>query len=302
MRRAIDLPLHYGKAPRWLFDRMKVLAKEIAEFIVLKYGEEEFLKRISDPFWFQSFGCVLGFDWHSSGLTTVVSGALKEGLKNSDVGVFVCGGKGRVSRRTPDEIRRIFEEKKISLNPDKFTFYSKITAKIDNSLIQDGFNLYHHIFIFTKKGTWSVIQQGMKEEGGFARRYHWFSENIKDFVVEPHKGIASDKVFKKIILNLTAKESKEIQDVVVDVFKTKPITFIEELKKIKYKKLPERHSILIGKDIERVNLDKIVLSAYKEKIFNFLDVVKIEGLGPKSVRALTLIAVSYTHLTLPTKA
>jgi len=290
MRRVINLPLHYGRAPRWLFNRMKLLLKEIVEFIVLKYGEDELLDRISDPFWFQSLGCVVGFDWHSSGLTTILCGALKEGLKSSDVGIFVCGGKGKTSRKTPEEIEKVVDRYSLNLNIEEFVFFSKITAKVDNSLIQDGFCLYHHNFIFNRKGNWAVIQQGMEKSGTFARRYHWFSKDVKDFLIEPHKGIASDRVYNEILLNLIARESKEIQDVIVDIFKTRPITFLKEMKKLEYLRLPDRHQIYIEKDIKKVNLEKIILAGYEKKILNFLDVVKIEGLGPKSMRALSLIA------------
>jgi hypothetical protein len=179
------LPLHYGKAPRWLFDRMAALSKEIIYAIVSEFGQKTFLEKLSDPFWFQALGCVLGFDWHSSGLTTTVTGTLKEGLRGmeQELGVFIAGGKGRTSRKTPEHIRMYAD--KYMVNPEPLIYASRMSAKVDNTAIQDGYQLYHHVFVFTEQGEWSVVQQGMNEDKRTARRYHWLSENIKDFVVEP---------------------------------------------------------------------------------------------------------------------
>jgi len=168
-----NLPLHGGKAPPWLFNRMKKLAREITYIIVGEYGPEEFLRRLSDPFWFQSFGCVLGFDWHSSGVTTTVGSALKEGLKGleKELGLVVAGGKGKTSRKTPEEI--FVWGEKFSLEPStvsQLVYASKISAKVDTSCVQDGFQIYHHNFVFTSRGEWSVIQQGMNPDLIAARR------------------------------------------------------------------------------------------------------------------------------------
>ena len=167
-----ELPLHYGRAPRWLFERMTRLSRAIIEVIVIEHGPEQFLQRIADPFWFQAFGSVLGFDWHSSGLTTTVCGAMKEGLKETsdDLGLYLCGGKGRISRNTPQEIEKKADKR--SFSSKNLVYASKISAKVDNTCIQDGYHLYHHMFIFTKKGDWAVIQQGMNPENHQARRYH----------------------------------------------------------------------------------------------------------------------------------
>jgi hypothetical protein len=166
------LPLHGGKAPRWLFDRMAQLAPAIAEVIVLEHGRSEFLKRLCDPYWFQAFGCVLGFDWHSSGVTTTVCGALKEGLarRGGELGIFVAGGKGKVSRRTPSEL--IEYGARAGIDGARLAYNSRMAAKVDSAAIQDGFGIYHHSFFVSSEGEWAVVQQGMRGNEGTARRYH----------------------------------------------------------------------------------------------------------------------------------
>ncbi|MCD6575546.1 MAG: DUF763 domain-containing protein [Nanoarchaeota archaeon] len=268
-----NLPLHYGKAPRWLFDRMTKLSGEIAEIIVDEYGQDEFLRRLSDPFWFQAFGCVLGFDWHSSGLTTTVLGALKVSLNEKNLGIQVAGGKGATSRKTPNEIENTqfnLSTKKI----EKLVKASKLSAKVDNSLIQDGFQLYHHNFIFTEKGKWTVIQQGMNNS--WARRYHWLSEDVKTFVEEPHSAIISD-MKKEKVLNLTAKESKETRQATLDLVNSKDILT-----------LPKRHEIL-KKDLSPRAM-KVVNLIYEFQPKNYEELISIKGVGPKTIRALTLIS------------
>jgi len=189
-----ELPLHWGKAPPWLFKRMVSLSGEIAEIIVREYGQDEFLRRLSDPFWFQAFGCVLGFDWHSSGLTTTVTGALKEAIKPEKLGIAIAGGKGKTSRKAPEEIEKLGEEFSLSSTKiQRLQYSSRMTAKVDNTAIQNGYQLYHHVLVFTESGAWAVIQQGMNPENHYARRYHWFSNGSIDFVNEPHSGISCDK-------------------------------------------------------------------------------------------------------------
>ncbi|MFZ8806169.1 MAG: DUF763 domain-containing protein, partial [Minisyncoccia bacterium] len=186
--------LDTGKCPRWLFERMKTLAGIMSEIIIEEFGEEEFLKKLSDPFWFQAFGCALAFDWNSSGLTVTTTAALKLALQERNLGIYVCGGKGKTSRKTPEEILILGE--KLGFNPYPYINYSKLIAKIDNSLIQDGFNIYHHAFIITKNGNFAVIQQGMNTSFSLARRYHWWSGALKeDITLEPHTGIVSQKIF-----------------------------------------------------------------------------------------------------------
>ncbi len=282
-----DLPLHGGKAPRWLFNRMVKLAREMVYLIVLEFGKDNFLKKISDPFWFQAFGAVLGFDWHSSGLTTTVCGALKEGLKpvETELGLFVAGGKGAASRKTPDNILQ--KEKYISVSPDKLIYSSKMTAKVDNVALQDGYNLYQHTFIFTDTGKWAVVQQGMNPENRYARRYHWLSDNVSDFVVEPHTAICCDK--KEEALNLVASESDEARKTITSMSSEKPVKIISELKKIQHIVLPSHHFVDI-KDINPDRLYKIYLTTYEKHPENFEQLLAIKGVGPKSVRALALIS------------
>jgi hypothetical protein len=186
-----NLPLHGGKAPAWLFQRMTKLAREITIAIVTEFGPGEMLRRLSDPFWFQAFGCVLGFDWHSSGVTTTVCGALKEATKGlqNELGLFIAGGKGRASRKTPSEIES--EGHNLHADASLLVYASRMAAKVDSSALQDGYQLYHHVFFFTKDGSWTVVQQGMNEVNSYARRYHWLSEGVTDFVCEPHAAICS---------------------------------------------------------------------------------------------------------------
>ncbi len=270
-----DLPLHWGSCPRWLFERMKKLGRKISEIIVLEFGRDEFLKRISDPFFFQSFACVLGFDWHSSGVTTTVCGALKE-AKLQDLGVAVLGGKGKSSRKTLQEIEDIgtrfsLTEKQI----EELKYNSRMCAKVDNNCVQDGYSLYHHSFIVSEDGKCSVVQQGMNPETRYARRYHWLSEKIKSFVVEPHSAICCDSAGKT--LNMVAKESEETRKCSVDLIKDNPV----HLKK--YLFLDRKHGI----DLRTYSG---LLKAYEFQPKNYEELVSIRGLGAKTIRALALIS------------
>lgn len=239
----VNMPLHYGTCPKWLFEKMSKLARIITEMIIYEYGPEEFLKRLADPIFFQAFGCALSFDWHSSGLTTTVCGALKEALKGSekDFGLFIAGGKGRTSRKTPSEIEKFGSL--ISTDPAKLVYASKMAAKVDNNALQDGYQLYHHTFIFTARGSWSVIQQGMNPANRFARRYHWLSEAVRDFVCEPHTAICGDK--KGAALNMVAQESEEARKTSTLLAQEKPATLLKDLEKIKTLDLPARHEVLV---------------------------------------------------------
>lgn len=281
------LPLHYGKAPRWLFERMRLLAREIAAAIVTEFGQQELLKKLSDPYWFQAFGCILGFDWHSSGLTTTVTGALKEGIKGleNEIGIFVAGGKGNTSRKTPSEIQNAGD--KIDVDPAKLVYASKMSAKVDNTALQDGYQLYHHVFIFTRTGSWSVIQQGMKEEDKTARRYHWLGEAVKDFVEEPHAAICCNA--KGETLNMVAHESAGARNVTTHLAQEKPEAVIAELKKIQNLILPFHHHV-DPRDIHPDRLNKILLKTYEVQPKNFEHLLSIEGVGPKTIRALSLLS------------
>jgi len=302
------IPLDYGKCPKWLFERMKRLARAITLAIVQEFGPDEFLKRISDPVWFQSLGCVIGFDWNSSGLTTTTLGALKEGIfgLEDELGIYVCGGKGKTSRKTPDEIRMFGLTRGFDFY-EKLIYASKITAKVDSCLIQAGYQIYHHNFIFTKSGKWSVIQQGMNVENQTARRYHWLSSNVKDFTEEPHTGIVSDIKLKP--LNLIAKESRENKEISTELVREEPKTFLRDIKLIseksnslmKQKRLPgfcemelkdvefHWHPLLKEKfDLKR--LKKTIEKAHFLRPENFEQLLMTEGVGPKTIRALSLVS------------
>ncbi|MDH4221954.1 MAG: DUF763 domain-containing protein [candidate division Zixibacteria bacterium] len=284
------LPLHGGKAPAWLFQRMKKLAREITIIIVSDFGADEFLKRLSDPFWFQSFGCVLGFDWHSSGVTTTVGGALKEGLKGleKDLGLAVAGGKGGTSRKTPSEIETFgevfsFPQEKIN----NLVYASKMSAKVDTSVLQDGFQLYHHNFIFTRRGDWAVFQQGMNPDLKAARRYHWLSSSLKDFVEEPHTAICTEK--KSTALDLTAKESKQTRELDVELVRDNFPALLQDLKRLDTLILPMSHPIYpVNFDVKR--LDKILRKINEKRPEDFERMLGLSGVGPRTILALTLIS------------
>jgi hypothetical protein len=283
-----NLPLHYGKAPRWLFDRMVKLAREITIAIVADYGPEEMLRRMAHPYWFQAFGCILGFDWHSSGVTTTLCGALKEGIKGMerDLGLFVAGGKGKTSRKTPAEITGWGEL--ISLDPAPLVYSSRMSAKVDSSAVQDGYQLYHHNFLFTSGGSWAVIQQGMNEVKRYARRYHWLGETVSDFVNEPHTAILSET--RGQALNLTAGESDPARTTITGIATgEKPEKVLAELRRLKTLSLPARHQIVTD-DLHPDSLSRIILSTYERQPENFEQLLGLSGVGAKTIRALSLIS------------
>jgi hypothetical protein len=283
-----NLPLHYGKAPRWLFDRMVKLSREITLIIVTDFGPEEMLRRLSDPYWFQAFGCVLGFDWHSSGVTTTLCGALKEGLKGveRDIGLFVAGGKGKTSRQTPGEIESWGEI--TSIDPAPLVYASRMSAKVDSAAVQDGYQLYHHTFVFTRGGSWAVVQQGMNEATRYARRYHWLSQSVASFVNEPHAAIASEA--RGTALNLVAAESDTARATITDVVDNeKPEKLLAELKRIKTLSLPAHH-YLGTEDLHPDSLAKILLSTYERQPVDFETLLGLPGVGAKTLRALSLIS------------
>ena len=283
-----NLPLHYGKAPRWLFDRMVKLAREITIAIVADFGAEEMLRRLADPYWFQSLGCILGFDWHSSGVTTTLCGALKEGIKGlePELGLFIAGGKGRTSRQTPSEIE-IWGDK-ISLDPVPPVYASRMSAKVDSAAVQDGYQLYHHTFLFTPSGSWTVIQQGMNEINRYARRYHWLGEVVSSFVNEPHSAILSE--VRGQTLNLVASESDPARATITDIAtEQKPQDILADLKKLKTLNLPPHHPIGVS-DLHPDSLSKILLSTYERQPHDFEQLLGLRGVGPKTIRALSLIS------------
>lgn len=282
-----DLPLHHGRAPRWLFQRMTQLAGSITELIVLEHGAGGLFSRISDPFWFQSLGCVLGFDWHSSGVTTTTCGAIKEGIKGKEeeLGLFVAGGKGAASRKTPAEI--IAWGEKTGVDAEMLVDTSKTTAKVDSVAVQDGYQLYHHVFLFDRDNNWAVVQQGMNDANGMARRYHWQSSSVDDFVNEPHAAVCCDQ--RKPSLNLVAKSSEDTRAASAELAKEKPVSLVGELVKLKSLALPKRHKILMS-DISPVKLDRIFLKTYEAQPETFKELLCLPGVGAKTIRALSLIA------------
>ncbi len=296
------IPLDYGRCPRWLFERMTKLARGITFAIIEEYGPEEFLKRMSDPVWFQSFGCVLGFDWNSSGLATTTMGALKEAIKGieSKIGLFICGGKGKTSKKTPMQVQEWGEFLGFSIDKiDELVYTSKAAAKVDSAALQDGFQIYHHNLLFSKSGEWGVLQQGMNTNLQKARRYHWLSENVKDFVEEPHSGIASDIRVKP--LNLTAKESRNNKKVSTELAAEEPKTIIRDLELLQttktknltimelYDKEFHWHPVVNEKfDLKRFK--KIIEKIHFLKPKNFEQLLMTQGVGPRTIRALSLVS------------
>jgi hypothetical protein len=288
MRQGIaHLPLHYGSAPKWLFTRMTKLARAITEIIVRDFGPEEFLRRMSDPFWFQSFGCVLGFDWHSSGLTTTLCGAVKEGIKGmeKDLGLIVAGGKGATSRKTPDELTAKTES--FALDPAPFIYSSRMSAKVDSAALQDGYQIYHHVFLLTRTGKWAVVQQGMNTDTGWARRYHWLGDSVQDFVNEPHSAISCDH--SGTVLNMVAGDSAPARSASARIAAEAPDKLVTELKRIRELSLPERHPVL-KVDVAPDRIAKTLLKTYENPPANFAALLMTPGVGPKTIRALALVS------------
>lgn len=309
---ATDLPLHTGSAPPWLFKRMCRLAGEVVEALVYEYGPEEFLRRISDPYWFQAFACALGFDWHSSGTTTVTTGALKMALSPERHGIGVAGGKGKTSGKSPQDIQRLSDV--FSLEPgrvDELVRASMMSAKVDSALIQDGYQIYHHAFFFTEKGNWAVVQQGMNES--YARRYHWLSDNVKSFVEEPHAAICSERR-EQSALDLTARESEENRKATLDLVNDGPshlgphfdphsalhsdlrssqlslLDFTSEKPEaIPQFSMPRRHELVAALDIDEAGRAALQM-AYELQPSSYEDLVALKGIGPRRIRALALIS------------
>ncbi len=282
-----NLPLHTGKAPAWLFSRMVRLAREVVSHVVAEYGPDEMLDRLSDPFWFQSFGCVLGFDWHSSGVTTTTCGAVKEGIKGleQELGFYAAGGKGAVSRRTPSEITSACE--RLSRDPEPLVYASRMSAKVDSAAVQDGYQIYHHCFFFTPSGHWCVVQQGMSETDRTARRYHWLGENVSDFVVEPHAAVCCDH--RGETLNLVAQESNDARSCSAQIAGQSPEKTLAALQKLPHLVLPRRH-LVSEADVNSKYLKKILLQTYEQAPQDFESLLGTPGVGPKTVRALALVS------------
>jgi hypothetical protein len=290
-----NLPLHGGKAPAWLFQRMATLGPAVVEVMVLEHGPEEVLRRLSDPWWFQAFGCVLGFDWHSSGVTTTVCGALKVGLagREADVGLWVAGGKGRHSRNTPQELLSYAAD--LALDGDALVRASRTSAKVDGAAVQDGFDLYHHSFFLTRSGQWAVVQQGMRDRDGSARRYHWLSERVANFVREPHAAVASDGA-PDAVLNLVAAESEGVRRASAELARWEPERLVREAERVRAGALdmPRRHWVDPARDIDPRQLKKVMLTTYEAAPQGFEELLLVRGVGAKSLRALALLS-ELTH-------
>lgn len=316
-----DLPLHTGIVPKWLADRMMLLGTEIVEALLINYGKKEFLRRISDPLWFQSLGSVLGMDWHSSGITTSVMYALKRGInaRSREFGLYVCGGRGKFSRKTPEELLEISD--KTGLDGNALVKSSKLCAKVDNTAVQDGYQLYQHNFIISTEGDWSVVQQGMNVEAKTARRYHWCSANLRSFVEEPHTGVIGKNLGE--ILNLTAADAKETRSSILSLSNENPDTTIRELKDIirlsnPIKKessgqlslfeeeessgeeimltngsrnciMPAHHEVR-AEDMDLKRLGGVLATAYENNNPDFESLLLTPGLGPRTLQSLTLVS------------
>jgi len=305
-----------GHCPPWLFERMVKLGREMTQVLIAEYGPEEFIKRIADPVWFQSLGTVLAFDWNASGLTTILTAALKEAIRGQekDLGIFICGGKGKTSRKTPDEIRTWGEKLSLPVQgAENLVYNSKMSAKVDSALVQDGFQLYHHAFFFSRKGSWAVVQQGMNAEKQSARRYHWYSEDINDLVDEPHAAISSP-VIMKTVLDLTAKKSEKARDISTELAQSGYATLMKDIQLLR--KYSSRLSQTVslkngeGQQLTLLNLEtrefkyhpvvhedfskskyleKVLATVAEHKPKTYEELVALQGVGAKTVRALALV-------------
>ena len=279
-----DLPLHYGHVPPWLANRMATLGLAIIESILVEYGKAEVIRRMSSPFWFQSLGAVMGMDWHSSGITTSVMGALKKSINplSKELGIYICGGKGKSSRETPNELLRIAD--KTGLNGTELVRASKLSAKVDNTAIQDGFQLYLHSFILSSDGDWAVVQQGMSDASSTARRYHWHSENLKSFIEEPHTGICG--VNQGQILNLTSNEAEVTRQTMMGITAESPKRMISEIQKLV---MPDHHDVK-AKDVDLKRLGSILWLAQEKQPADFEELLLLEGMGPRTLQSLALVS------------
>ena len=310
-RGTVNLPLHYGHAPSYLIKRMIKLSSTISTIIIEEKGSKEFFKRISDPLWFQAFGCVLGFDWHSSGLTTVVTGVLKQSINSETHGISVSGGKGINAIKPKYEIPKLAEKNHtLSTNQiNNLVYASKMSAKIDNAAIQDGFSLYHHVIFFDNYGNWTIIQQGLSEKSKMARRYHWISDDLVDYIIEPHKGIIGNERISSC-LNMTSKNSEENRKTCVDLIKEGSESIKSSINKIN--KIPSSENLdnwiyeatshhnckMFLNDrqaIEKYEMPQTLNWRTMDELYditptNYEDLISQKGVGPSLIRALSLIS------------
>ena len=282
-----DLPLHYGHIPKWLSERMSRLGFAITEAVIAEYGTAEVLRRLSDPFWFQSLGAVMGMDWHSSGITTSVMGALKSAINphSKELGIYICGGKGKSSRQTPQEL--LFYSDRNGLDGNELVRCSKLSAKVDNTAVQDGFQLYMHSFIVNTEGLWTVVQQGMQNQGATARRYHWHSSSMQSFVDEPHTAICG--VNQGTILNMVAKEASPARTAIVSMGLEDPSRLLAEIQKMPRLIMPGHHDVR-AKDVDLKRLGAMLWLTHEKQPSNFEDLLLLEGMGPRTLQSMALVS------------
>jgi hypothetical protein len=279
-----DLPLHYGRVPQWLAQRMSTLGGAIIECVISDFGTSEVLRRISDPFWFQALGCVLGMDWHSSGITTSVMGALKKAVnpRSKELGLYICGGRGKHSRNTPNELLLLADQ--TGLNGEYLIRCSRLSAKVDNNAVQDGFQIYLHSFIVDREGHWSVVQQGLNDSTGLARRYHWHSAELKSFVEEPHTFIYGEN--QGNILNMVDRNADKARQAVLNIASENPEKMMPEIKKII---LPKHHDVK-KEDVNLKRLGSVLAMAYGNNPSDFESLLLTKGLGPRTLQSLALVS------------
>jgi uncharacterized protein len=279
-----DLPLHGGRVPQWLAQRMIALGTAITEAIVLDYGTSAFLSRLSDPFWFQALGAVMGMDWHSSGVTTSVMGALKRGLapRTNELGIYICGGRGRFSRNTPSELRSLAYRH--GFDGEALVRTSRLTARVDNNAIADGFQIYLHSFVLSAQGEWVVVQQGLNDRTAMARRYHWHSAAVKDFVAEPHTGIVGQH--QGTVMNLVDAHAKPAQRAMLQIAGENPERTLGE---IRHLKMPAHHDVR-AQDVDLKRLGAVLAVAYDRGLHDFAELLLLEKLGPRTLQSLALVA------------
>src|SRR5947208_437565 len=279
-----DLPLHGGRVPPWLAERMTTLATAIVESVILHYGTAALLSRLSDPFWFQALGSVMGMDWHSSGITTSVLGALKRGLnpRAHELGLYICGGRGRHSRNTPDELRAVAERR--GLDGESLVRTSRLTARVDNNAIADGFQIYLHTFVVSAAGEWAVVQQGMNEASGMARRYHWHSQAVRDFTAQPHTAIVGEHQGE--IMNLVDAAAIPAQDALLTIAREQPDKTLAE---VRHMVMPRHHDVRAD-DIDLKRLGAVLAVAHEREFRDFASLLLLENLGPRTLQSLALVA------------
>jgi uncharacterized protein len=279
-----DLPLHGGRVPAWLASRMVTLGTAISEAVIVHYGRSALLSRLSDPFWFQAFGAVMGMDWHSSGITTSVMGALKRGLnpRAHELGLYICGGRGRHSRNTPAELRTIAD--RISLDADALVRTSRLTARVDNNAIADGFQIYLHSFVLAADGEWAIVQQGMNEANRLARRYHWHSPTVRDFTADPHTGIVGARA--GTIVNLVDGRAKPAQAALLTIARENPSRTLAEVRRLE---MPAHHEVRAA-DVNETRLGAVLALAHERDLRDFASFLLLEQLGPRTLQSLALVA------------